>query len=302
MASLRKIAPFRLVLATLSLLFLACEDSTEPPPPPTLCESQTQIPTVECEALVAFYEATNGPGWTNSDGWLENELPCEWHGVTCADGVVERLTLGPNQLAGPLPPELGNLTGLVALDLNNNALTGPIPPELDNLTRLELLALPANDLTGPIPPELRSLESLVFLYLWSNELTGSIPPELAELPNLSRLILRRNQLTGTIPPELGAMPALRWLMLNDNQLTGTIPAALGGLQDLEVLWLHDNDLEGALPVEVAELGAAIQQATTPDDCTLQPGTDDLHIPDQEAYRDTDLDGDGLICGMAVPEG
>jgi hypothetical protein len=30
----------------------------------------TEIPKTECEALVALYDSTNGPGWTNHSGCL----------------------------------------------------------------------------------------------------------------------------------------------------------------------------------------------------------------------------------------
>ena len=33
-------------------------------------EDTTQISQAECNALVGFYNATNGPGWKNSAGWL----------------------------------------------------------------------------------------------------------------------------------------------------------------------------------------------------------------------------------------
>ena len=32
--------------------------------------THAQIPTEERAALIAFYNATNGPGWKTSTGWL----------------------------------------------------------------------------------------------------------------------------------------------------------------------------------------------------------------------------------------
>jgi hypothetical protein len=41
-----------------------------------------------------------------------------------------------NNISGPIPTELGNLTELVSLDLYLNKLSGPIPASLGNLGSL----------------------------------------------------------------------------------------------------------------------------------------------------------------------
>ena len=69
-------------------------------------------------ALVAFYEATGGDGWTNNDGWLGDSPIGQWHGVTVdADGRIAALALNGNNLVGTVPPELGSLTALAQIDL-----------------------------------------------------------------------------------------------------------------------------------------------------------------------------------------
>ncbi len=130
--------------------------------------------------LVAFYEATNGPGWTAHDGWLSDRPVAEWHGVTT--GATGRVT---------------------GLDLNANNLVGAIPPEVTGLSHLEILDLERNQLAGTIPRELAQLPALRELNLGVNDHTGRIPPELGELANLEDLRVRRNDLSGTVPAELG---------------------------------------------------------------------------------------------------
>ena len=203
------------------------------------------------DALAALYNATNGPGWKNSENWLTEAPLGEWHGVvTDCDGSVIGLRLVENQLTGPIPQELGNLSELLQLDLGRNQLTGPIPPELARLTNLALLNLGGNQLTGPIPPELGSLSNLGVLHLGGNQLTGPIPPELGSLTNLWRLGLGSNRLTGPIPPELGNLSHLLILWLYGNQLTGPIPPELGNLSALEYLFLQGNQLTGCVPASL----------------------------------------------------
>ena len=188
----------------------------------------------ERAALVAFHEATDGPNWRNSDGWLTDEPLRAWYGVgTDADGRVVSLELpgiaGPSGvrrhgLAGPLPPELGDLSRLETLDLQWNELTGAIPAELGRLSRLEDLVLGNNRLTGPIPEELTRLSGLEMLLLNDNRLTGPIPAELSNLSELLILGLDNNNLAGPIPAEFGSLANLWVLVLRDNRLTGSIPA------------------------------------------------------------------------------
>ena len=228
-------------------------------------------------ALVALYEATDGPNWIDNENWLTDAPLREWHGVdTDASGRVVRLRLRgrwdsetrvwiPHGLSGSIPPELGNLGSLRELDLRNNNLTGPIPPELGDLGNLRRLYLGSNDLTGPIPPELGGLASLENLDLGGNGFSGAIPPELGNLADLERLDLNSNKLSDRIPTELGKLANLTDLLLGGapggfggNELTGPIPAELGNLSRLTRLWLGNNDLTGSIPKELGNLARLTQ--------------------------------------------
>ncbi len=195
-------------------------------PPFTTCAAQTQVPQTECEALVALYNNTNGAGWKQNTYWLLTSTPCSWYGVICnSENDVTDLNLGFNQLTGPLPPQLSNLTHLKVLDLGINRLSGTIPSQLGSLPQLTYLRMDGNQLTGPIPPELGDLASLTYLNLENNPLTGSLPPQLGKLTNLTMLWISATGLSGPIPVELANLTNLEYLDLEYNQLTGPVPPA-----------------------------------------------------------------------------
>ena len=131
--------------------------------------AQTAAEDTDRAALVALYNATDGPNWTypnwvNNPNWLSDKPLDEWHGVAAdARDRVFGLRLWSSQLNGEIPPELGNLSNLEALYLSNNRLSGEIPPELGSLSNLERLSLNGNQLSGGIPAELGSLSNLTML-------------------------------------------------------------------------------------------------------------------------------------------
>ena len=195
-----------------------------------------------------------GPNWTRSDNWLTDAPLEDWYGVWAdARGRVTGLSLSDNELAGPIPAELGDLAALNSLTLSHNNLTGPIPPELGRLTNLKSLWLHDNRLTGAIPPELGNLPMLAGLLLSSNNLAGPIPPEFGRLTRLTDLRLERNNLSGRIPSELGNLASLGELYLHNNSLSGPIPPELGNLANLNYFTLMDNALSGPIPPELGNL-------------------------------------------------
>ncbi len=248
---------------------------------------QTALPEAECDALVALYTSTDGANWADNTGWLATNTPCAWFGVVCVSGSVRNIILRNNNLSGPLPPELGDLSAMGGeLTLNSNQLSGPIPPELGALVNLQTLNLDSNSLTGSIPPELGNMSRLRNLWLSRNNLDGSIPPELGNLTNLGGLFLFNNNLNGSIPPELGKLSRLVFLNLSRNSLTGPIPDELGSLT-LIGFFLQENSLSGIVPLSVAQAGSNARACTFTGNDLCMPDT-----PDYQAIGDP-------ICGIPL---
>ena len=243
---------------------IRCADDADSGPIPT----ETTIPpgseplSGDAATLAAFYNATDGPNWSDNTNWLTDAPISDWSGVTASnivnggtvgECVVRRLYISFDRLSGEIPAELANLAHLEYLNLNGNQLSGMIPIELGKIPNLRLLFLQGNQLSGEIPAELANLAHLEDLDLSDNQLSGAIPAELGNLPNLEDLDLSHNQLSGAIPAELGNLPNLEDLDLSHNQLGGEIPAELGNLPNLRLLFLQGNQLSGAIPIELGKI-------------------------------------------------
>ncbi len=233
-------------------------------------------------ALMAFYEATNGPEWDDNTGWADgangtNCEPCSgWKGVLCSDGEIKFLILGSNnlsgfipaaigeleqlqvlslnnnQLAGTIPVGIGNLSALTSLGLNDNNLSGPFPPDFFELSNLASLGMGRNPFNHPLPAEIGQLTSLRSVYMYNSGITGELPTEISQLENLERLMLRSNQIEGEIPPEIGNLANLITLYLDFNEISGILPYSMVNLTNLEQLYVGRN-ITGEIPIWLAQL-------------------------------------------------
>ena len=190
----RRLIILSLVLAlALPVALLACDpeepsasptdDGATAAPLPTLAQTSTET---DRDALVALYNATNGPRWSNNEGWLSDAPISKWAGVAPFEDLGALLILSQNQLSGEIPLELSNLYKLTVLGLSGNDLSGEIPPELGKLVSLERLSLNGNQLSGEIPLELGNLPNLRRLHLDENELSGCLPASLQDQLDLDR--------------------------------------------------------------------------------------------------------------------
>jgi len=261
------------------------------------CVNVNQIPSVECEALVALYTSTVGPSWVDNSGWLATVTPCAWSGIECTGGHISHISLGYKQLTGILPPELGNLSHLRTLGLSSNRLFGPIPTELGNLSELVALDMSGNQLAGPVPTELGDLQKLRTLSLGNNKLSGSIPPALGNIGSLQSLVLSHNQLSGVIPAELGNLVQLYSLYLSHNQLSSVIPAALGRLSQLSELDLSYNQLSGPVPESIAQISGRSLWGNQLDGTITANG----HMPFTVDYMGVHFSADPSLANSIWPE-
>ena len=139
------------------------------------------------EALIAFYNATDGPNWTDNTNWCSDEPLDTWYGVTTnGEGRVTRISLANNGLSGDAGNTLAPLTELTYLSCENN-----------NLSEL--------DLSGNT--------ALTILYCYNNNLSEL---NLSNNTALEKLYCPNNSLSEL---DLSYNTALRYLDCYGNRLT-----------------------------------------------------------------------------------
>ncbi|KAM4077901.1 hypothetical protein ACJW30_12G175100 [Castanea mollissima] len=217
-----------------------------------------------------------------------------------------------NFSASPIPSFLGSMKSLTSLNLSHSGFVGVIPPQLGNLSNLLYLNLDqgnsfpgfyvnnlqwlsglpllqhldmsrvnlrkASDwlqLTNTLPSlfELRlsssqlpfipptptvNFSSLLTLDLSRNQFENTlIPSWIFGLRNLVSLDLSENYFQGPIPVDLQNMTSLRHLDLSENNFNSSIPNWLYSFSRLEYLHLRSNNLQGTISSAIGNLTSAI---------------------------------------------
>lgn len=207
-------------MKTLTTLFVCC----------FALISTAQISTIEKQALIDFFNSTNGSEWFTP--WDLEKPESTWKGVTIKDSKVVAIELGFNNLQGEIPAAIGDLENLESLKLFFNQIGGTLPEEIGNLKNLKVLDLNSNNISGTIPA---SIESLV---------------------NLENLLLSSNNLTGVLPSEIGNLRNLKTLVLFDNHFFGDFPYAISKLNNLDELIIANNNFNSeSMQTSLASLSA-----------------------------------------------
>ncbi|QCE01461.1 LRR receptor-like serine/threonine-protein kinase FLS2 [Vigna unguiculata] len=238
---------------------------------------------IEASGLLKWKASLDNQSQVSLSSWSTFTSPCKWKGIVCDESnsistinlvnfglkgtllnlnfssfpKLLRFHVSYNNLGGPIPRQLGNMSKLSELRMDHNYFSDSIPQEIGTLHNLEYLFLRANQLSGSIPLTIGMLTNLVTLDLSSNHLSGTIP-SLRNLTNLQELILFNNLLSGPIPEHLGGLHHLTTIKLLKNHISGPIPSSIGDLANLMKLQLTRNQLQGSIPSSLGNLTKLIE--------------------------------------------
>lgn len=174
--------------------------------------------------LVDLYNSTNGPNWTNNNGWTSSVsssscLPCQWYGITC-----------------------DNQDNIIGIDLYNNNLNGTVPTSLAQLTKLRMLKLMNNNLSGTFPDIWNGLDMMEFVDLSNNQFTGTMPTSLGNLMKLNTLYIENNNMSGGLLASIADLPLLNVYWTKNNNFSGCYPGAYTSLCEIASVKFTNNPL------------------------------------------------------------
>ena len=208
------------------------------------------------DALMALYNATDGPNWTNNTNWGTDEPVYTWFGIHMEGNRVTRIVFDDykngNNLVGELPAEVGNLSALKELNImGNQELKGSIPIEIGNLTELKTLVLWNNALIGNIPAQIGNLIKLEYVSFEDNFLTGNIPESFANLTKMKSFWVNGNLLSGDLPYIFDNWSNLIYISIGrnlklkrNNQNTFTGYFKIDSKPDLLGVWTESTNIQG----------------------------------------------------------
>ncbi|KAL7103863.1 hypothetical protein ACP275_08G206300 [Erythranthe tilingii] len=227
-----------------TILLLICQTS--------ISTTILNLATDKSALLVLKSRITSDPYRIITTNWTNSSSVCSWIGVTCGPRHhrVTALDISNMNLSGRIPPQIGNLSFLISLDLTSNLFGGVLPQQLSLLHRLKFISFDENNFKGEFPSWLGLLTALEYLSLRHNNFTGFIPSSLSNLTNLQLLDFTSNYIQGNIPQELGMLRSLQYLFMQSNHLSGHIPSSIFNMSALKVMGSTGNELSGGLPSDM----------------------------------------------------
>ncbi|MFD2564698.1 T9SS type A sorting domain-containing protein [Aquimarina rubra] len=215
------------------------------------------------QALIDFYNATNGPSWIDNTNWLTGPMET-WKGVKVENCRVTELRLSSNNISGTIPASFSNLTALKRINMSQNNISGVL--DISTMPDLLDIIVHNNDISDVVFGSNLLLQR-VYIYRNPSFVTGktidiSTMHQLIDFRvsgvglsdlrtsgtynNLLYFLIQDNQISGTL--DISNMPNLRICNARDNQFTdfnfGTNP-------ELSRLYFYNNPVTPGRTMDIS---------------------------------------------------
>uniref|UniRef100_A0ACD5XAH5 Uncharacterized protein n=1 Tax=Avena sativa TaxID=4498 RepID=A0ACD5XAH5_AVESA len=216
------------------------------------------------------------------------------------------LVLTSSSFGGRIPPQLGNLSNLISLDLSNQSGScySPDLAWVSNLRKLQYLHMSTVDLRAVVDwaQAVSMLPSLVTLELISCGLQNTMPPPLhSNLTSLESIDLDSNSFNSSFGAKylLWDLPNVQHFSMFSCGIRGHIPFAAGNLTSVQSLFLHGNNFVGMVPSTFKKL-ERLQVLKLSENFISGSIQDLLHILPVDELQELYLD-DNNLTGSIPPQ-
>ncbi|WP_298315753.1 T9SS type A sorting domain-containing protein [uncultured Aquimarina sp.] len=182
------------------------------------------------QALVEFYNATNGPSWTRNTNWLSGPMET-WEGVKVENCRVTELRLSGNNVSGTIPSSFQNLTELKRLSIRNNDISGVL--DITTMPSLLNLYTSNNNLTDI---RFGNNNLLQRVHIQDNPFTPGKTIDISAMRQLIDFRAARLSLGGLTVS--GDYDSLLYFIIADNQISGTLN--ISRMPNLRLCYAYDN--------------------------------------------------------------
>ncbi|CAL5403934.1 unnamed protein product [Camellia sinensis] len=183
-----------------------------------------------------------------SRNYFNGSIPSHWATMRLVD-----LSVMGNQLSGPFPIVLTNITTLANLSIEGNRFSGTIPPQIGKLIKLQKLVLSSNSFMGELPVALAKLIELTDMRISDNNFVGKIPYFIGNWTKIEKLLIQGCPLEGPIPSSISTLTSLTDLRISDLKGGGSNFPPLSNMESMKVLVLRKCSIYGEIPRYIGDL-------------------------------------------------
>ncbi len=182
------------------------------------------------QALIDFYNSTDGASWTNNTNWLTGPIET-WEGVRVENCRVTELRLSGNNISGTIPSSFKNLTGLKRLSIRNNTISGIL--DITEMPSLLHLYVSNNNLTDI---RFGNNNLLQRVHIQDNPFVSGKTIDISAMRGLIDFRAARLNLGGLTVS--GDYNRLLYFIISENQIPGTLD--ISRMPNLILCYAHDN--------------------------------------------------------------
>ena len=188
------------------------------------------------DALMAIYDAMDGPNWAIEKKWDRSKDLNSWQGVEWRYNKLQ-LSFQGFGLKGEFPDVFEDLTCCVRFWVRAEAdVTGTLPPSFGRLVNLEQLVIQNTGMTS-LPDIFTGMDKLKsFVINGNHSLFGSLPD--LDSPVLERLVASNNNFSGEIPVSWSKY--VRIMVVDQNRLTGKVSGFFQDDEDIRAFFRNVN--------------------------------------------------------------